>query len=72
MIFPFMLLIADIFLWWLALDVMSLGDTLINIGMFGLAFGGFIWVVRAWKPEQNEEEFHVGTLFEPGYEGDLR
>tara|TARA_Y100000588_G_scaffold55225_1_gene52689 strand:+ start:1139 stop:1306 length:168 start_codon:yes stop_codon:yes gene_type:complete len=40
-----MLLIADIFLWWLALDVMSLGDTLINIGMFGLAFGGFIWVV---------------------------
>ena len=45
MIFPFMLLIADIFLWWLALDVMSLGDTLINIGMFGLAFGGFIGVV---------------------------
>ena len=45
MIFPFMLLIADIFLWWLALDVMSLGNTLINIGMFGLAFGGFIWVV---------------------------
>ena len=45
MICPFMLLIADIFLWWLALDVMSLGDTLINIGMFGLAFGGFIWVV---------------------------
>ena len=45
MIFPFMLLIADIFLWWLALVVMSLGDTLINIGMFGLAFGGFIWVV---------------------------
>ena len=44
MIFPFMVLIADIFLWWLALDVMSLGDTLINIGMFGLAFGGFIWV----------------------------
>ena len=45
MIFPFMLLIADIFLWWLALDVMSLGDTLFNFGMFGLAFGGFIWVV---------------------------
>ena len=45
MIFPFILLIADVFLWWLALDVMSLGDTLINIGMFGLAFGGFIWVV---------------------------
>ncbi len=45
MIFPFMLLIADVFLWWLTLDVMSLGDTLINIGMFGLAFGGFIWVV---------------------------
>jgi Na+-transporting NADH:ubiquinone oxidoreductase subunit D len=37
-----------------------------------LLIGVFIWVVRAWKPEQVEEEFHVGTLFEPGYEGDLR
>ena len=34
--------------------------------------GFFIWAVRSWKPEQVEEEFHVGTLFEPGYEGDLR
>ena len=34
--------------------------------------GVFIWAVRSWKPEQVEEEFRVGTLFELGYEGDLR
>jgi Na+-transporting NADH:ubiquinone oxidoreductase subunit D len=34
--------------------------------------GCFIWVVRSWKPEQVEEDFRVGTLFEPGYEGNLR
>ena len=34
--------------------------------------GCFIWVVRAWKPEQVEEEFRVGTLFEPGYEVHIR
>jgi Na+-transporting NADH:ubiquinone oxidoreductase subunit D len=34
--------------------------------------GGFIWAVRAWKPEQVEEEFHVGALLEPGHEGSLR
>ena len=34
--------------------------------------GGFIWVIRAWKPEQVEEEFHVGALLEPGHEGNLR
>jgi Na+-transporting NADH:ubiquinone oxidoreductase subunit D len=34
--------------------------------------GGFIWVVRSWKPEQVEEEFHVGALLEPGHEGHLR
>ena len=34
--------------------------------------GIFIWAVRAYRPEQVEEEFHVGALFEPGYEGDLR
>ncbi len=34
--------------------------------------GGFIWVVRSWKPEQVEEEFHVGALLEPGHEGNLR
>ena len=37
-----------------------------------LLIGCFIWAVRAYKPEQVEEEFHVGALFEPGYEGDLR
>ena len=34
--------------------------------------GAFIWAVRSWKPEQTEEEFCVGTLFEPGHEGNLR
>jgi Na+-transporting NADH:ubiquinone oxidoreductase subunit D len=37
-----------------------------------LLIGCFIWVVRSWKPEQVEEEFHVGALLEPGYEGDIR
>jgi len=34
--------------------------------------GCFIWAVRSWKPEQVEEDFRVGTLFEPGYEGHIR
>jgi len=34
--------------------------------------GGFIWVVRSYKPEQVEEDFSVGALFEPGYEVHLR
>ncbi len=34
--------------------------------------GGFIWVIRSWKPEQVEEEFHVGALLELGNEGGLR
>ena len=37
-----------------------------------ILIGCFIWVVRSLKPEQVEEEFHVGALPEPGYEGDLR
>ena len=37
-----------------------------------LLIGCFIWAVRSWKPEQVEEEFHVGALPEPGYESDLR
>ncbi len=45
MIFPFILLIADIMLWWLFTQVALLGETLLNIGMFALAFGGFIWVM---------------------------
>ena len=36
-----------------------------------LLIGCFIWAVRAWKPEQVEEEFHVGAL-EHGYEAELR
>lgn len=34
--------------------------------------GIFIWVVRTIRPEQVEEDFHVGALPEPGYEGGLR
>jgi Na+-transporting NADH:ubiquinone oxidoreductase subunit D len=34
--------------------------------------GLFIWAVRSWKPEQIEEDFHVGALLEPGHEGHLR
>ena len=37
-----------------------------------LLIGCFIWVVRSARPEQVEEEFRVGALLEPGYEGDLR
>jgi Na+-transporting NADH:ubiquinone oxidoreductase subunit D len=37
-----------------------------------LLIGCFIWAVRAWKPEQIEEEFHAGALFEPRGESDLR
>ncbi len=37
-----------------------------------ILIGCFIWAVRAYRPEQVEEEFHVGALLEPGYEGDLR
>jgi Na+-transporting NADH:ubiquinone oxidoreductase subunit D len=34
--------------------------------------GLFIWGVRIWKPQQVEEDFHVGALLEPGHEGGLR
>jgi len=34
--------------------------------------GCFIWAVRSWKPEQVEEEFHVGALLESGHEGYVR
>jgi Na+-transporting NADH:ubiquinone oxidoreductase subunit D len=37
-----------------------------------ILIGCFIWVVRSLRPEQVEEEFYVGALPEPGYEGDLR
>jgi Na+-transporting NADH:ubiquinone oxidoreductase subunit D len=37
-----------------------------------ILIGVFIWIVRSFRPEQVEEEFHVGALPEPGYEGDLR
>ena len=37
-----------------------------------LLIGCFIWVVRAFKPEQVEEEMHVGALLEPSGAGDLR
>lgn len=34
--------------------------------------GCFIWAVRSWKPEQIEEEFHVGALLELSNKGNLR
>ena len=34
--------------------------------------GGFIWVVRSFKPEQGEEDFSVGALFESGHEVHIR
>lgn len=34
--------------------------------------GCFIWAVRAWKPEQIEEELHVGALLKLSNEGHLR
>lgn len=45
MIFPILLFIADIFLWFLFTEAALLGDTLVSIGMFALAFSGFIWAV---------------------------
>jgi Na+-transporting NADH:ubiquinone oxidoreductase subunit D len=37
-----------------------------------ILIGCFVWVVRSVRPEQVEEDFHVGALLEPGHEGDLR
>jgi len=34
--------------------------------------GVFIWVVRSYKTDQVEEEFHVGALLEPSHEGHIR
>ncbi|MDE0886881.1 MAG: NADH:ubiquinone reductase (Na(+)-transporting) subunit D [Myxococcota bacterium] len=34
--------------------------------------GCLIWGLRSWKPEQIEEDFHVGALLEPGHEGSVR
>lgn len=45
MIFPILLFIADIFLWFLFTEAALLGDTLVSIAMFALAFSAFIWAV---------------------------
>lgn len=37
-----------------------------------ILIGCFIWAVRAARPQQVEEDFHVGALLKPGYESDLR
>jgi len=42
---PFLLLIADICLWWLFSETALLGEPLINIAMFGLAFYLFLMVM---------------------------
>jgi Na+-transporting NADH:ubiquinone oxidoreductase subunit D len=34
--------------------------------------GCFIWVIRSYKTEQVEEEFHVGALLESAHEGHIR
>ena len=34
--------------------------------------GCFIWVIRSYKTDQIEEEFHVGALLEPSHEGHIR
>ena len=36
-----------------------------------ILIGCFIWVVRAFRPEQVEEEFHVGLL-ETAHDSELR
>lgn len=43
--FPFLLLIADLVVWWLFSQVVALGEPLISIAVFGLAIGLFVWVV---------------------------
>lgn len=37
-----------------------------------LLIGCFIWALRSLRPEQNEEDFHVGALSESSDEGDIR
>jgi Na+-transporting NADH:ubiquinone oxidoreductase subunit D len=60
------------------LPTASEGGWYVPNGLMALApaafilIGCFIWAVRSFKTEQVEEEFSVGTLFEPGYESDLR
>ena len=47
------------------------GMMLLAPGAFFL-IGIFIWVIRSIRPEQVEEDFHVGALSEPGYEDSVR
>ena len=60
------------------LPTVSEGGWYVPNGLMALApaafilIGCFIWVVRSVRPDQIEEEFHVGALLEPGYESDLR
>jgi Na+-transporting NADH:ubiquinone oxidoreductase subunit D len=60
------------------LQTVSEGGWYIPNGLMVLApaafflIGGFIWVIRSYKPEQVEEDFHVGALLELGNEGSLR
>jgi Na+-transporting NADH:ubiquinone oxidoreductase subunit D len=60
------------------LQPVSEGGWYVPNGLMGLApaafflIGSFIWVVRSWKTDQVEEEFHVGALLEPSHEGHIR
>ena len=56
---------------WELIDDYSNGMMLLAPGAFFL-IGIFIWVIRSIRPEQVEEDFHVGALSEPGYEGSVR
>ena len=60
------------------LQPVSEGGWYVPNGMMVLApaafflIGVFIWVVRSYKTDQVEEEFHVGALLEPGHESHIR
>ncbi len=45
MIFPLILFIATICLWWLFGEVALLGEALLTIGMFALALSVHIWTM---------------------------
>lgn len=63
---------------WTVLQPVNQGGWYVPNGLMLLApaafflIGCFIWAVRAWKPEQIEEEFQVGALLELGNEGHIR
>jgi Na+-transporting NADH:ubiquinone oxidoreductase subunit D len=61
----------------LGITIFSADGWFVPNGLMGLApsgfllIGCFIWVLRAYKPQQKEEATSVGTLFELDRQGDL-